>query len=391
MPNKNFAARADELISSLQQSGQLKPFYEIDSPMRSVVSIKGRGEVLVLCANNYLGLADHPEVIEAGLQGIRDFGAGTASVRFICGTLSCHTKLEAAIARFVGAESSLSYVSCWNANEALFQTLVAAEDAVLSDELNHASIIDGMRLMVKGVNKQVYRHSDMNQLEEQLKATQSAACRWVVSDGVFSMEGDVAHLPELVNLCEKYQAILVLDDSHGVGVLGQTGRGTPEHFGLLGKIDMLTGTLGKSLGGAAGGYIAASQRTIDVLQQRGRPSLFSNALPATVAYSAAKAIEVVEKHPEIVSRLHQNVKTFRDGLSKLGFHCTTSPTAIIPIMIGDEAEAIRKSKRLMEMGVMIIGFGFPVVPRGQARLRLQVSAGLTDAHIQRALDSFAKL
>ena len=170
MPNKNFAARADELISSLQQSGQLKPFYEIDSPMRPVVSIKGRGEVLVLCANNYLGLADHPEVIEAGLQGIRDFGAGTASVRFICGTLSCHTKLEAAIARFVGAESSLSYVSCWNANEALFQTLVAAEDAVLSDELNHASIIDGMRLMVKGVNKQVYRHSDMNKLEEQLKA-----------------------------------------------------------------------------------------------------------------------------------------------------------------------------------------------------------------------------
>ena len=391
MPNANFHNRADALIRNLTETGQLKPFYEVESPMRPVVQVRGHGEVLVLCANNYLGLADHPEVIAAGIKGLEDYGAGTASVRFICGTLACHHELESRIARFVGTEAALSYVSCWNANEALFPTLVAAEDAVLSDELNHASIIDGMRLMVKGVNKMVYRHSDLNQLEEQLQATRSAPCRWVVTDGVFSMEGDVCHLPQLVELCERYEAILIVDDSHGIGVLGKTGRGTPEHFNLLGKVDILTGTLGKSLGGAAGGYIAASRRTIGVLEQRGRPSLFSNALPATVAYSAGKAIEVVEKHPEIVQRLHQNVRTFRDGLKKLGFDCHESPTAIIPIMIGDEAEAIRKSKRLFEMGIMIIGFAFPVVPRGQARLRLQVSAALTDEHIQRALDAFAKL
>lgn len=391
MPNQAFDQRTSELIAGLKDSGQLKPFYEIESPMRPVITVKGHGEVLVLCANNYLGLADHPEVIAAGIAGMRDYGAGTASVRFICGTLACHRQLETRIARFVGTLGALSYVSCWNANEALFQTLVAADDAVLSDELNHASIIDGMRLMVKGVNKQVYRHSDMNQLEEQLRSTRSAACRWVVTDGVFSMEGDVCHLPRLVELCRQYEALLVVDDSHGVGVLGATGRGTPEHFGLLGQIDVLTGTLGKSLGGAAGGYIAAGQRTIEVLEQRARPGLFSNALPATVAYSAAKAIEVVEQNPQIVQRLHRNVQTFREGLARLGFDCHASPTAIIPIMIGDEAEAIRKSKRLFELGVMIIGFGFPVVPRGQARLRLQVSAALSDDHIQRALDAFAKL
>ncbi|MFN9343573.1 MAG: aminotransferase class I/II-fold pyridoxal phosphate-dependent enzyme, partial [Planctomycetota bacterium] len=314
MPNANFQQRADALIRNLNETGQLKPFYEVESPMRPVVQVRGHGEVLVLCANNYLGLADHPEVIAAGIKGLQDYGAGTASVRFICGTLACHHDLESRIAKFVGTEAALSYVSCWNANEALFQTLVAADDAVLSDELNHASIIDGMRLMVKGVNKQVYRHSDLNQLEEQLKATQSAPCRWVVTDGVFSMEGDVCHLPQLVELCERYQALLIVDDSHGIGVLGKTGRGTPEHFDLFGKIDILTGTLGKSLGGAAGGYIAASRRTIEVLEQRGRPSLFSNALPATVAHSAGKAIEVVERHPEIVQRLHQNVRRFRDGL-----------------------------------------------------------------------------
>ncbi len=391
MPNAAFTQRTDQIIADLRDSGQLKPFYEIESPMRAVVKIKGKGEVLVLCANNYLGLADHPAVIEAGIQGLRDYGAGTASVRFICGTLDCHRQLEAKIAEFVGTESSLTYVSCWNANEALFPTLVGPEDAILSDELNHASIIDGMKLMAKSVMKKVYKHSDLEQLESQLRETRQHPCRWVVTDGVFSMEGDVAHLPQLVELCQRYEAMLVVDDSHGIGVLGKTGRGTPEHFNLFRKIDVLTGTLGKALGGAAGGYIAASQRAIEVLEQRARPSLFSNALPATVAYSAKKAIEILDSHPEIVAKLHGNVAKFRSGLKKLGFDCHDSPTAIIPIMIGDEAEAIRKSKRLFEMGIMIIGFGFPVVPRGQARLRLQVSAALDDEHIERALDAFAKL
>lgn len=391
MPNHSFDNRCKQLLADWTESGQLKPFYNITSPMRPVVEIEGHGDVLVLCSNNYLGLADHPEVIEAGVQGIRDYGAGTASVRFICGTLQCHRKLEEKIASFAGTESSLSYVSCWNANEALFPTLVGPEDVILSDELNHASIIDGMRLMQKSVTKKVYRHSDMEQLESMLKESQSHATRWVVTDGVFSMEGDVARLPELVALCRQYDALLVVDDSHAVGVMGRGGRGTHEHFDLLGQIDVITGTLGKALGGAAGGYIAASADAIRILEQRGRTSLFSNALPATVAYSAHKAIEVIENDPSIVARLHSNVATFRQGLADLGFDCTPSPTAIIPIMIGDEAEAIRKSKQLFELGVMVIGFGFPVVPKGEARLRVQVSAALTDEHIQQAMDAFAKL
>lgn len=391
MPNSQFDQRCDELIHSLTDSGQLKPFYNITSPMRPVVEIAGHGEVLVLCANNYLGLADHPEVIEAGIQGIRDYGAGTASVRFICGTLQCHRSLEKQIADFVGTESSLTYVSCWNANEATFPTLVGPDDAIMSDELNHASIIDGLRLMSKKVTKKVYKHSDMDELESQLKETSDAACRWVVTDGVFSMEGDVAKLPEIVELCQKYDAMLIMDDSHGIGVLGTRGKGTHEHFDLVGKIDIITGTLGKALGGAAGGYVAASNRVTEILEQRARPSLFSNALPATVAYSAGKAIEILDNDPGIVARLHENVATIRKGLADRGFECTPSPTAIIPIMIGDEAEAIKKSKRLFEMGVMVIGFGFPVVPKGEARLRVQVSAALSDADIERALDAFGKL
>jgi len=391
MPNDQFTRRCDEAIGQLRENGQLKPFYNLQSPMRPVVRIEGHGEVLVLCSNNYLGLADHPAVIEAGIQGLKDYGAGTASVRFICGTLDCHRRIEETIAKFVGTEASLTWVSCWNANEALFPTLVGPEDAILSDGLNHASIIDGMRLMSRTVTKKVYRHSDLEQLETQLRECSSNPCRWVVTDGVFSMEGDVARLPELVELCERYDAMLVVDDSHGIGVLGKTGRGTPEHFGLLGKIDVLTGTLGKALGGAAGGYVATSARAIEVLEQRARPSLFSNALPATVACSARKAIEVVQQDPSIVTRLHNNVANLRKGLSGLGFDLTDSPTAIIPIMIGDEAEAIRKSKKLFDLGVMVIGFGFPVVPKGEARLRVQVSAALTDEHLDRVLAAFAKL
>lgn len=391
MPNNFFDQRCHDVIQGLVDTEQVKPFYELDTPMRPVVNIKGKGEVLVLCANNYLGLADHPEVIQAGIDGLKDYGAGTASVRFICGTLDCHRKLEQRIADFVGTESSLSYVSCWNANEALFPTLSGEGDILLSDELNHASIIDGCRLVSKKVEKQVYKHNDLEDLETRLKASMDKKCRWVITDGVFSMEGDVAKLPELIELCEKYEALLVVDDSHGIGVLGKTGRGTPEHFDCLGKIDIITGTLGKALGGAAGGYIAASKKAIEVLEQKARPSLFSNALPATVAYSASKAIEVLDREPSIVTRLHQNVKTLRDGFANLGYECADSPTAIIPIMIGDEAETIKKSARLFELGVMAIGFGFPVVPRGEARIRVQVSAALTDDHLQQALDAFAKL
>src|SRR5262245_6563322 len=391
MPNASFDSRAAELLKSLQDTRQLKRFYSVQGPMGPTAQIEGRGEVIVLCSNNYLGLANHPEVIAAGIDGLKKYGAGTASVRFICGTLQCHREIETAIARFAGTPAALTYVSCWNANEALFPTLVGPDDVILSDELNHASIIDSIRLVSKSIPREVYKHSDLNDLDAKLKAHNAKATRWVVTDGVFSMEGDVAKLPELVALCRQYQAMLVVDDSHGVGVLGKGGRGTAEHFGLHGQIDMLTGTLGKALGGAAGGYVAASEAAIEMLQQRARPSLFSNALPATVACSAKKAIEIVEREPQRVAKLHANVRRIRDGLTKLGFHLHDSPTAIIPIMIGDEAEAIAKSQRLMELGVMVIGFGYPVVPKGQARLRVQVSAALDDQHLQRALDAFARL
>jgi glycine C-acetyltransferase len=391
MPNTAFDTRARELIQSLADSRQLKRFYRVTGPMGATATLAEHGEVVVLCSNNYLGLADHPQVIQAGIDGLKQYGAGTASVRFICGTLECHRQIEDAIARFVGTESALSYVSCWNANEAVFPTLVGPDDVILSDELNHASIIDSIRLVSKAIPREVYRHSDLADLEAKLKQYAGKACRWVVTDGVFSMEGDVAKLPELVALCKQHAAMLIVDDSHGVGVLGAGGRGTPEHFGLHGQIDLLTGTLGKALGGAAGGYVAAPPHAIEMLQQRGRTSLFSNALPATVACSARKAIEIVEREPQRVARLHANVRRVRVGLSKLGFHLHDSATAIIPIMIGDEAETIAKSNRLLELGVLVIGFGFPVVPKGQARLRVQVSAALDESHIERALDAFARL
>jgi glycine C-acetyltransferase len=385
-----FGTRTQSLLDSLRASGQYKHFYSLTGPLGATARIEGQGEVLVLCSNNYLGLADHPEVIAAGIAGLEAYGAGTASVRFICGTLVCHREIEETIARFVGTERALTYVSCWNANEALIGTVAGENDVLISDELNHASIIDGCRLARKTA-RDIFRHSDLNDLEAKLKQHADKEVRWVITDGVFSMEGDVARLPELVEICRRYDAILIVDDSHGIGVLGSAGRGTPDHFDLVGKVDILTGTLGKALGGAAGGYVAAAGHVIELLAQRSRPSLFSNALPATVACSARRAIQIVERQPQRVAKLHENVRRVRAGLSRLGFTLHESPTAIIPIMIGDAAEAIQKSRRLLELGVMVIAFGYPVVPQGQARLRVQVSAALQEHHIERALDAFGRL
>jgi glycine C-acetyltransferase len=390
MANDAFKKRTVDLLTGLRDSGQYKDFLTLAGPLGATANVDGRGEALVLCSNNYLGLADHPEVIEAGHEGLKKYGAGTASVRFICGTLSCHRQIEETIARFVGTERSLTYVSCWNANEALIATVAGENDVLISDELNHASIIDGCRLARKTA-RDIYRHSDLNELEAKLRIHADKDVRWVITDGVFSMEGDVAKLAELVEICKRHNAILIVDDSHGIGVLGKSGRGTPEHCGVFGQIDIITGTLGKALGGAAGGYVAAAPHVIELLEQRSRPSLFSNALPATVACSARKAIEIVEREPQRVAKLHANVKRMRQGLSALGFDLHDSPTAIIPIMIGDTAEAIKKSRRLMELGVMVIAFGYPVVPQGQARLRVQISAALEEEHMSRALDAFGKL
>jgi glycine C-acetyltransferase len=391
MPNSTFTKRTEELLANLRDTGQYKHLHYVTGPLGATAKLEGVGEVIVFCSNNYLGLADHSEVIEAGHQGLREYGAGTASVRFICGTLACHRRIEQTISRFSGTEAALTYVSAWTANEALIPTAAAPEDVLISDELNHASIIDGCRL--SKAERTVYRHGDLDDLESKLKQYKDKAVRWVITDGVFSMEGAVARLPELAALCKRYDAMLIVDDSHGVGVLGKGGRGTLEHFNLLGdpRIDIITGTLGKALGGAAGGYVAGKQHVIDLLIQRSRPSLFSNALPATVAYSANKAIEIVEREPQRVAKLHANVKAVRDGLRARGFDAQDSPSAIIPIMIGDTAEAIRKSKRLLELGVWVVAFGYPVVPQGKARLRVQVSAALEAHHIQKSLDAFAKL
>lgn len=391
MPNATFDKRTKELLAELESTGQTKLLRHLTGPMGPTVRLEeldGR-EVVCLCSNNYLGLADHPEVIAAGVDGLRDFGAGTASVRFICGTFSIHREVEAAIARFAGTEAALTYVSCWNANEAVIPTVAGPDDVLISDALNHASIIDACRQ--SKAERAVFKHSDMDDLRRVLGEHAGKAARFVITDGVFSMEGDLGKLDELTAVCREHDAMLIVDDSHGAGVLGEHGRGTHEHFGLVGQIDIITGTLGKALGGAAGGYVAGKQHVIDLLIQRSRPSLFSNALPCTVAASAKKAIEIIEREPKRVAKLHRNVKTIRDGLAKLGFDVVESPSAIIPIMIGDTAEAIAKSRRLLELGVWVVGFGYPVVPQGEARLRVQVSAALDDSHIQRALEAFAKL
>ena len=390
MPSTTFDQRSGDLIASLRSGGQYKQQRYVTGPMSPVVQLEGIGEVIVMCSNNYLGLADHPEVIAAGVDGLRKYGAGTASVRFICGTFDCHRRIEQTIARFAGQDAALTYVSCWNANEALIPTVADAEDVIISDELNHASLIDGCRLTRK-VAREIYKHSDMDDLEATLKKHADKQVRWVITDGVFSMEGDLAELPDIAALCQKYDAMLIVDDSHGTGVLGKTGRGTHEYFDVVDKVDVMTGTLGKALGGAAGGYVAAKQHVIDLLVQRSRPSLFSNALPATVACSAAKAIEIVEREPQRVAKLHENVATVRTGLRDLGFECVDSPSAIVPIMIGDAAEAIVKSNRLLELGVWVVGFGFPVVPKGKARLRIQISAVLEPSHIEKVLDAFERL
>jgi glycine C-acetyltransferase len=386
---QEFAARHRAIVDELRAAGQYKQVRTVAGPMGPVVSVDGR-EVIVLCSNDYLGLANHPRVVEAGVEGLRSHGAGTASVRFICGRLDVHQRLEAGVAELVGTAAALSFVSCWNANGALFPTVAAPGDVILSDELNHASIIDSVR-QVAGAQRSVYRHGDLDDLERLLDSAPAAGVRWVVTDGVFSMEGDLAPLPGLLDLCDRYDAMLVVDDSHGIGVLGETGRGTAEHYGVLGRVDVVTGTLGKALGGAAGGFVAGSEELVELLVQRSRPSLFSNALPATVAVSALAAAEVMADEPERVARLRTNADRLRRGLQALGFECGESPSAIIPIVLGDAREVERCSARLFDLGVLVVGFSFPVVPKGAARLRVQASAALTDDQIASALEAFSTL
>ncbi len=380
-------------LAQFRQDGVYKHLLYLDSPQGPRVKMEGRGEVIVLSSNNYLGLCDVPEVVAAGKSALDRFGAGTASVRFICGTFTVHRALEAACARLVGTPASLSFVSCWNANEALPASVLGEEDLVLSDQLNHASIIDGIRL-AKAITRcqtGVYKHADLSDLEEKLRAAKDRRTRMVITDGVFSMEGSIAPLPDLVALCRRHDAVLVVDDSHATGVLGRTGRGTAEHFGMVGEVDIITSTLGKALGGAAGGFVAADEAVCDYLTQRARPQLFSNALPPTVAASALASVEYLERHPERVATLRENASYFRDQLLGAGFTPLPGETPIIPVILGETAKAIEMSRQLLDEGLFVTGFGFPVVPQGQARIRCQISAAHSRADLDEALAAMKKV
>jgi glycine C-acetyltransferase len=387
------AQRIEPELEQFIQNGTYKRLNFLDSPQDARVRMEDRGEVIILSSNNYLGLSNEPAVIAAGKQALDRYGAGTASVRFICGTFTIHRTLEAACARLVGTAASLSFVSAWNANEALPATLLSEQDLVISDQLNHASIIDAIRL-AKAITKcqsAVYQHGDLADLEAKLAAAKDRRVKMVITDGVFSMEGAMARLPDLVELCRKHHAVLVVDDSHGTGVLGKHGRGTAEHFDLLGEVDIITSTLGKALGGAAGGFVGGSAAVCDYLTQRARPQLFSNALPPTVAASALASIEFLEAHPERVAMLRDNARYFRDQLLGLGFRPLPGETPIIPVILGETADAIRMSDLLLREGVFVTGFGYPVVPQGQARVRCQISAVHTRNDLDQALAAFRKV
>lgn len=380
-------------LAQFLKDGVYKRLNYLDSPQAPRVKMEGRGDIIILSSNNYLGLSNVPEVVAAGKAGLDRFGAGTASVRFICGTFTVHRELEEALARFAGTESSLTYVSCWNANEGLCATLLGPQDIVISDELNHASIIDAIRL-AKTISKcqsAVYRHADMRDLEEKLKAAKGARTRLIFTDGIFSMEGDIARLPDILELAERYDAVVAMDDSHASGVLGKTGCGTAEHYGVLGKVDVITSTLGKALGGAAGGFTASSAALTDYLTQRSRPQLFSNALPCTVAASALAAVRHLQAHPELVTRLHENARYFREQLIARGFKPLPGQTPIIPVILGETAKAIQMSEMLLAEGVFVTGFGYPVVPQGHARVRCQISAAHTREDLDQALRTFEKV
>lgn len=391
--NQAFTAALEGQIEQLKRDRVYKRLNHLDSPQSARVTMEGRGEVVILSSNNYLGLCDEPAVVEAGIEGLRRFGAGTGSVRFICGTFTVHRELERALARFVGTPASLSYVSAWNANEALTPTVVEEGDFVVSDALNHASIIDSVRL-AKAITKcttAVYKHGDMDDLRAKLDGARGARRRLIWTDGVFSMEGSIAKLPEILDLARRHDAVVVVDDSHATGVLGATGRGTAEHFGVLGEVDVITSTLGKALGGAAGGFIAGSEALCDMMTQRSRPQLFSNALPPTVAASALAAVEFIEGHPERVAKLRDNARYFREQIIEAGFKPLAGETPIVPIIVGETSAAIRMSDMLLDEGVFVTGFGFPVVPQGQARVRCQLSAAHSRDDLDQAVRAFKKV
>src|ERR1051325_11572180 len=376
-------------LDQMTQAGTLKRELPMKSPQGPVVEVEGKGEVIMLTSNNYLGLADHPAIVEAAEKAERDYGYGLASVRFICGTQTIHRQLEERIAKFFGTEDTILYGSCWNANEGLFQTVALEEDAIISDELNHASIIDGIRLAK--ARKERYKNRDLGDLRRALEATRDARNRLVMTDGVFSMEGSLAPLPEMIELAREHGAFLVVDDSHGTGVLGKTARGTAEELGVFGTIDAYTSTLGKALGGSHGGFTTGPKTLIDYLRQKSRPYLFSNTLPPAVVMGSLAAFDLLEKDTSFVTRLRENTQYFRAQLTQRGVKVREGIHPIVPILIGDTAKAMTMSAELLDSGVYVSGFGYPVVPQGAARLRCQISAAHTRAHLDTAIEAIVGL
>ena len=370
-------------LDQMRTSGTLKRELLLKSAQGAVVEVEGKGEVIMLTSNNYLGLANHPQIVEAAEKAERDYGYGLASVRFICGTQTIHRELEQRIAGFFGTEDTILYGSCWNANEGLFQTVALDDDAIISDELNHASIVDGIRLAK--ARKERFKNRDMNDLRRALEATKDARNKLVMTDGVFSMEGSLAPLAEMVKLTREFGAFLVVDDSHGTGVLGQTGRGTAEELGVVGKIDAYTSTLGKALGGSHGGFTTGPKVLVEYLRQKSRPYLFSNTLPPAVVMGSMTALDLLQKDSSLVTKLRNNTMYFRRSLTSKGITVREGIHPIVPIIIGDTAKAIAMSAELLDRGIYVSGFGFPVVPQGQARLRCQISAAHTREHLDRAV------
>jgi glycine C-acetyltransferase len=379
---------ADQL-DGIRQQGLYKAERAISTPQRARIRTSDGKDVLNLCANNYLGLADHPEVIEAAKAALERWGFGLASVRFICGTQEIHKELEAALSRFHQMDDTILYGSCFDANGGLFETLLSDEDAVISDELNHASIIDGIRLCK--AKRYRYRHDDMNDLEMKLRDAQGSRYRLIATDGVFSMDGTIANLKEICDLAEKHHAMVMVDECHAAGFLGKTGRGTPEYHDVMGRVDIITGTLGKALGGGSGGYTAARKPIVDLLRQRSRPYLFSNSLTPCTVGASLKAIEIVSRSTELRDRLEGNTRLFRAGLTKSGLAIRPGSHPIVPVMIGDAALSQKVADRLLTLGIYVIGFFYPVVPKGMARIRTQVSAAHTKADLEFAVQKFAEV
>lgn len=385
--SRKFEDHLRRQLDDVREQGLEKSERLIQTPQNPHVEVTGGRAVLNLCANNYLGLADHPEIVQAAHAALDRWGYGMASVRFICGTQQIHRDLERRLSEFLGTDDTILYSSCFDANGGLFETLLSAEDAVISDELNHASIIDGIRLCK--ARRSRYKNNDMADLEAQLQEARSARFRMIATDGVFSMDGYLANLPEICALADQYDALVMVDDSHAVGFMGPGGRGTPDHFGVSDRIDVLTGTLGKALGGASGGYTSGRQAIVDWLRQRSRPYLFSNSLAPMIVGGSLKALEMLGTGGELRERLRDNTRYFRDGLAKLGFSLLPGEHPIVPVMLGDAALAKRTADRLLELGVYVVGFSYPVVPLGKARIRTQMSAAHTKEDLDFALTQFA--